>query len=84
MWNSDQGYDSTLKAFDASLERLGLEYVDLYLIHWQSLQRDKYVDTWKAFEQLYADKPGARDRRVELPRAGTCGGCSRRPRSARR
>ncbi|WP_329482749.1 aldo/keto reductase [Kribbella sp. NBC_01484] len=56
VWNSDQGYDSTLKAFDASLDRLGLEYVDLYLIHWQSLQRDKYVDTWKAFEQLYADK----------------------------
>ena len=56
LWNSEQGYDSTLKAFDASLEKLGLEYVDLYLIHWQSLQRDKYVDTWKAFEQLYADK----------------------------
>ena len=56
LWNSDQGFDSTLKAFDTSLERLGLEYVDLYLIHWQSLQRDKYVDTWKAFEQLYADK----------------------------
>src|SRR4051794_10654848 len=36
LWNSDQGYDSTLKAFDASLEKLGLEYVDLYLIHWQS------------------------------------------------
>jgi diketogulonate reductase-like aldo/keto reductase len=56
VWNSDQGYDSTLKAFDASLHRLGLDYVDLYLIHWQSLKRDKYVDTWKAFEQLYADK----------------------------
>jgi 2,5-diketo-D-gluconate reductase A len=56
LWNSDQGYDSTLKAFDASLHRLGLDYVDLYLIHWQSLQRDKYIDTWKAFEQLYADK----------------------------
>jgi 2,5-diketo-D-gluconate reductase A len=56
LWNSDQGYDSTLKAFDASLHRLGLDYVDLYLIHWQSLKRDKYVDTWKAFEQLYADK----------------------------
>jgi 2,5-diketo-D-gluconate reductase A len=56
VWNSDQGYDSTLTAFDTSLAKLGLEYVDLYLIHWQSLQRDKYVDTWKAFEQLYADK----------------------------
>jgi 2,5-diketo-D-gluconate reductase A len=56
LWNNDQGYDSTLKAFDTSLERLGLEYLDLYLIHWQSLKRDKYVDTWKAFEQLYADK----------------------------
>ncbi len=56
LWNSDQGYDSTLAAFDASLERLGLEYVDLYLIHWQALKKDKYVETWKAFEQLYADK----------------------------
>ncbi|CAM5392760.1 Oxidoreductase OS=Streptomyces fumanus OX=67302 GN=GCM10018772_58790 PE=4 SV=1 [Streptomyces fumanus] len=34
LWNADQGYDSTLRAFDASLEKLGLEYVDLYLIHW--------------------------------------------------
>jgi len=56
LWNSEQGYDSTLKAFDASLEKLGLEYVDLYLIHWQCLKQDKYVDTWRAFEQLYADK----------------------------
>ncbi len=56
LWNSDQGYDSTLKSFDASLERLGLDHVDLYLIHWQSLKKDKYVETWKAFEQLYADK----------------------------
>ena len=56
LWNSDQGYDTTLAAFDASLKELGLEYLDLYLIHWQSLQRDKYVETWKAFEQLYADK----------------------------
>jgi 2,5-diketo-D-gluconate reductase A len=54
--NSDQGYDSTLAAFDKSIDQLGLEYVDLYLIHWQCLKKDRYVDTWKAFEQLYADK----------------------------
>jgi 2,5-diketo-D-gluconate reductase A len=56
LWNSDQGYDSTLKAFDASLSRLALDYVDLYLIHWQALKRNAYVDTWKAFERLYAEK----------------------------
>ncbi|MFF4048161.1 aldo/keto reductase [Streptomyces chartreusis] len=55
LWNGDQGYDSTLRAFDASLEKLGLEYVDLYLIHWPAPSRDKYVDTYKAFEKLHAD-----------------------------
>ncbi|GAA4104015.1 aldo/keto reductase [Actinomadura miaoliensis] len=55
LWNSDQGYDSTLRAFDASMERLGLEYLDLYLIHWPMPSRDLYVDTWRAFEKLYAD-----------------------------
>jgi diketogulonate reductase-like aldo/keto reductase len=55
LWNSEQGYDSTLKAFDASLEKLGLEQLDLYLIHWPTPERDLYLDTWKAFEKLYAD-----------------------------
>ena len=55
LWNSDQGYDSTLRAFDASLDKLGVEYVDLYLIHWPTPTRDKYVDTYKAFEKLHAD-----------------------------
>ncbi|MFC8178531.1 MULTISPECIES: aldo/keto reductase [Nocardiaceae] len=55
LWNDDQGYDSTLKAFDASMGRLGLEYLDLYLIHWQQLDRDKYIDTFKAFQKLKAD-----------------------------
>jgi 2,5-diketo-D-gluconate reductase A len=54
LWNSDQGYDNTLKAFDASLDRLGLEYLDLYLIHWPTPAQDKYVDTWRAFEHIYA------------------------------
>jgi diketogulonate reductase-like aldo/keto reductase len=53
--NPDQGYDSTLAAFDASLKRLGLDYVDLYLIHWPMPGVDRYVETWKAFEKLLAD-----------------------------
>ncbi|MGV9698086.1 aldo/keto reductase [Streptomyces sp. NPDC003470] len=55
LWNSEQGYDSTLRAFDASLDKLGLEYVDLYLIHWPVPAKDRYVDTYKAFEKLHAD-----------------------------
>ncbi|MCX7985550.1 MAG: aldo/keto reductase [Bacteroidales bacterium] len=53
VWNSDQGYDSTLRAFDASMKRLGLEYVDLYLIHWPVV--GKYKQTWKALEKIYRD-----------------------------
>jgi 2,5-diketo-D-gluconate reductase A len=53
--NADHGYDSTLRAFDTSLARLGLDHVDLYLIHWPTPARDKYVDTYKAFEKLHAD-----------------------------
>nr|MCY0984189.1 aldo/keto reductase [Streptomyces tirandamycinicus] len=55
LWNSDQGYDSTLRAFDASLTRLGLDYVDLYLIHWPLPARNAYVDTYKAFETILAE-----------------------------
>ncbi|WP_017622095.1 aldo/keto reductase [Nocardiopsis chromatogenes] len=55
LWNSDQGYDATLRAFDASMQRLGLEQLDLYLIHWPLPARDAYVSTWKALERLYAD-----------------------------
>ncbi|PBC60178.1 oxidoreductase [Streptomyces sp. Tue6028] len=55
LWNGDQGYDSTLRAFDTSLEKLGLEYVDLYLIHWPLPSRGTYVDTYRAFEKIHAD-----------------------------
>ena len=54
LWNSEQGYDSTLAAFDASLEKLGLDHVDLYLIHWPTPAKDTYLDTWRAFEEIYA------------------------------
>ncbi|PXA92920.1 oxidoreductase [Nostoc sp. 3335mG] len=52
VWNDDQGFDQTLRAMDASLERLGTEYVDLYLIHWPSAYRGKYVETWQALIRL--------------------------------
>ena len=54
VWNADQGYESTLKAFNESLERLDLEYLDLYLIHWPV--KGKYKDTWRALEHLYRQK----------------------------
>jgi 2,5-diketo-D-gluconate reductase A len=52
LWNSEQGHDSTLAAFDKSLERLGLDHVDLYLIHWPMPTEDRYLDTWRAFEKV--------------------------------
>lgn len=53
VWNTDQGYDSTLAAFDASMERLGLDYLDLYLIHWPCPDRELFIPTYKALETLY-------------------------------
>ncbi|KJS61906.1 aldo/keto reductase [Streptomyces rubellomurinus] len=55
LWNSDQGYDATLRAFDASLAKLGLEQIDLYLIHWPTPARDLYLDSWRALERLAAE-----------------------------
>ncbi|MFF1692509.1 aldo/keto reductase [Streptomyces sp. NPDC058257] len=55
LWNAEQGYDSTLRAFDASLEKLGLDHVDLYLIHWPLPSKGLAVDTYKAFEKIQAD-----------------------------
>ncbi|MEL7247392.1 MAG: aldo/keto reductase [Bacteroidota bacterium] len=53
VWNRDQGYDQTLRAFDESLERLKTDYVDLYLIHWPVA--GKYVDTWRALERIHQE-----------------------------
>ena len=55
VWNDDQGYDETLRAFDASLALLGMDYVDLYLIHWPAPKQDRYVDTWRALEAIKRD-----------------------------
>ena len=52
LWNDAQGHDAALRAFDASMDRLGLDHVDLYLIHWPMPSRDLYVDTWKALIRL--------------------------------
>jgi diketogulonate reductase-like aldo/keto reductase len=54
LWNKDQGYDAALKAFDASLTRLKLDYLDLYLIHWPVPERR--LESWRALEKLYADE----------------------------
>ncbi|OEV03803.1 oxidoreductase [Streptomyces nanshensis] len=55
LWNTDHGYDTALRAFDTSLAKLGLEYVDLYLIHWPLPARDLYVETWRALERILSE-----------------------------
>src|SRR4051794_11970964 len=55
LWNDDQGHDAAVAGFEASLERLGVDYVDLYLIHWPAPAKDLFVETWRAFEEIRAD-----------------------------
>lgn len=55
LWNNSHGTDATFKAFEDSMERLGLDVLDLYLIHWPAPQQGLFVESWKAFEQLSAD-----------------------------
>ncbi len=59
LWNSQQGHDEALAAFDSSLGRLGLDRVDLYLIHWPMPTQGLFVDTWRAFERIH-EEGGAR------------------------
>ncbi|HEX6244604.1 MAG TPA: aldo/keto reductase [Polyangiales bacterium] len=54
LWNDDQGYDATFRAFEQSSKRLGLDYIDLYLLHWPVA--GKRLDSWQALEELYAQK----------------------------
>jgi 2,5-diketo-D-gluconate reductase A len=55
LWNSQQGYESTLGACEKSLERLGLDYMDLYLIHWPVPTEGRALDTWHAFERIHEE-----------------------------
>jgi 2,5-diketo-D-gluconate reductase A len=55
LWNSRQGFDSALETFGKSLGRLGMDYVDLYLIHWPVPSRDLFVETWRAFERIHGE-----------------------------
>lgn len=54
LWNADHGHDAALRAFDQSLERLGTDYVDLYLIHWPVPERDLYIESWHALEEIHS------------------------------
>ncbi|MFP3462409.1 aldo/keto reductase [Arthrobacter globiformis] len=55
VWNDDHGYDATLRAFDTSMINLGLEYVDMYLIHWPCAKRGLFQETYRALETLYRE-----------------------------
>jgi 2,5-diketo-D-gluconate reductase A len=55
LWNSSQGFDSALETFDKSLGRLGMDHVDLYLIHWPVPSQNRFVDTWRAFERIHGE-----------------------------
>jgi 2,5-diketo-D-gluconate reductase A len=55
VWNSDQGFDSTLRAFENSMDLLGLDLLDLYLIHWPAPKQNRYVETWRALERLQTE-----------------------------
>lgn len=53
--NGEHGYDSAMKAYEETLQRLGLDYADLYLVHWPNPSVDRYVDSWRALERLHAE-----------------------------
>ena len=83
LWNSEQGYDSTLAACERSLEALGTGHFDLYLIHWPMPTEGRFLETWRAFERIKAEGKslsiGVSNFRVE-----DSSGCGRRRRSCRR
>ena len=66
VWNDQHGYDDTLRAFDDSLGKLALDYVELYLIHWFEPRQDRCIDTYHAREAARR-RTGSLDRSVEFP-----------------
>jgi diketogulonate reductase-like aldo/keto reductase len=56
LWNDSHDYDTALRAFDGSMEKLGLDYLDLYLIHWPVPAQGKFTEAWRALERLYDDE----------------------------
>lgn len=56
LWNDSHDYDKALRAFDASMDKLGLDYLDLYLIHWPVPAQNKFPEAWRALERLYEEK----------------------------
>jgi diketogulonate reductase-like aldo/keto reductase len=56
LWNDSHDYDTALRAFDSSLDKLGLDYLDLYLVHWPVPAQAKFTEAWRALERLYDDK----------------------------
>jgi len=55
LWNEFHGYDDALRTFDESLRRLGVDYIDLFLIHWPVTPLDRYVEAWRALERVYSE-----------------------------
>ncbi|WOP17380.1 aldo/keto reductase [Raineyella sp. LH-20] len=55
LWITDFGHDAVLRGYDATLERLGLDHLDLFLLHWPAPTQDLYAESWRALEELYAD-----------------------------
>jgi diketogulonate reductase-like aldo/keto reductase len=83
VWNEEQGHDSTLAALDTSLGKLGLDFVDLYLIHWPTPARDLYVETWGGRWRRRMPTDGSAPSACRTSSPTTCAGCRQKARCCR-